>query len=342
MKKTVLKVNELRVSFDTYLGEVQAVRGVSFSIKEGETLALVGESGCGKSVTAQTILKLNPMPPARIKSGEIQLNGADMVRADKKTLREMSGSVAGMIFQDPMTSLNPTITIGRQIAESLVLHRKMTWAQAGKEAVEILGQVRIANPEQRARQYPGQLSGGMRQRVMIGLAIACHPRLLIADEPTTALDVTVQAQIMDLLRSIQRISGTAIMLITHDLGVAAGMAHRIVVMYAGKIVESGPADRIFEKPSHPYTRGLLSSIPKPGQNKDEDLKVIEGTPPALISPPKGCGFAERCPSAMNICRQKEPPCFSLGGEHAGSCWLLHPEAGGQGQIAEGGEEHDRA
>lgn len=326
MEKTILSVKDLHVSFHTYLGEIMAVRGVTFDVKKGEALALVGESGCGKSVTAKTILKLNPSPPSRIKSGDITLDGIDIVSADEKSMGKIRGAVAGMVFQDPMTSLNPTMPVGKQISEALVLHTGISRAQAREKAVRILKEVRIPDAEHRARQYPGEFSGGMRQRAMIGIAVACGPKLLIADEPTTALDVTIQAQILDLLRSIQKISNTSIIMITHDMGVAAGIAQRVAVMYAGRIVEIGTAAQIYHACRHPYTKGLLDSLPKSDQNKDADLPTIGGTPPSLLHPPRGCGFASRCTSCMRICKQQDPPSFFLGEGHECSCWLLHPDA----------------
>lgn len=325
MEDTILSVKNLKVSFDTYLGEVYAVRGITFDVAKGEALALVGESGCGKSVTAKTILRLNPAPPCRIADGEIVLDGIDLVHADEKTMRKVRGGLAGMIFQDPMTSLNPTMTVGRQIAEALVMHSGISKNEAMEKAIKILNEVRIPNAEQRARQYPCEFSGGMRQRAMIGIAVACSPKLIIADEPTTALDVTIQAMIIDLLASIQCVSNTAIILITHDLGVAAKIAQRVAVMYAGKIVEIGDANAIYHNCRHPYTCGLLYSVPKSKQDKNMELPTIGGTPPSLIHPPQGCGFAPRCKDCMRICQQQEPPTYDLGEGHRCSCWLLHPD-----------------
>ena len=270
----VLNIENLYVSFDTYAGEVQAVRGVSYSVDEGEVLAVVGESGCGKSVTAQTIMKLNPMPPARIKSGKLTLNGIDIIAADEAEMMKIRGKEVSMIFQDPMTSLNPTMQVGKQIVEAIVHHQKLGKKEAEARAIEMLKKVQIPNAEERAKQYPHEFSGGMRQRAMIAMALSCNPKLLIADEPTTALDVTIQAQIIDLLADIRKEMNTAIILITHDLGVVANLADRIAVMYAGKIVETGTANDIFNNPSHPYTSALLSSLPKHDTNKSERLTSI--------------------------------------------------------------------
>eukprot|EP00826_Nyctotherus_ovalis_P043586 TRINITY_DN4606_c0_g5_i2.p1 TRINITY_DN4606_c0_g5~~TRINITY_DN4606_c0_g5_i2.p1 ORF type:complete len:339 (+),score=-20.37 TRINITY_DN4606_c0_g5_i2:1020-2036(+) len=326
MGDILLKNENLKVSFDTYAGEVQAVRGISFEVKSGEVLAVVGESGCGKSVTAQTIMKLNPMPPARIKEGsKITLNGKDIVNMPEKDMEEIRGVLVSMIFQDPMTSLNPTMVVGKQLTESIVKHKGINKKEAEKEAIELLKKVNIPNPEHRIHQYPHEFSGGMRQRVMIAMALSCSPKLLIADEPTTALDVTIQAQIMDLLAEIKEEMGTSIILITHDLGVVANLADRVVVMYAGKVIETGNVEDIFYRPSHPYTVGLLESLPRLDSKKDEELNAIDGTPPDLIDPPKGCEFAARCKHCMKICKEYVPPLFELGKEHKSACFMLHPE-----------------
>lgn len=324
--KNILTVKDLEVSFHTYAGEIKAVRGVSFNVAEGEILAIVGESGCGKSVTAQTIMKLNPMPPASIKNGAITLDGLDIIKLSDKEMEKVRGAVAGMIFQDPMTSMNPTMTIGRQICETLIKHQNLGRAEAMQKAIELLELVQIPNAAKRAKQYPHQFSGGMRQRAMIAMALACSPKLLIADEPTTALDVTIQAQIMDLMKDLQKKLNTAIILITHDLGVVADLAQRIVVMYAGKIVESGTLDQIFYESRHPYTWGLMGSIPRIDQDRSRQLSPIDGTPPDLFAPPPGCGFADRCEYCMNICREREPELFELEEGHRSACWLLHPDA----------------
>jgi len=321
----VLVVNDLHVSFDTYAGEVQAVRGVNFELEEGEVLAIVGESGCGKSVTAQTIMKLNPMPPARIVKGDITLGEHDIVNATEKEMMKIRGKEVSMIFQDPMTCLNPTMQVGKQLTEAIRHHRKLSKEDANKEAIHLLETVKIPNPAQRAKQYPHEFSGGMRQRVMIAMALSCAPKLLIADEPTTALDVTIQAQIMDLLQEIKEKTNTAIILITHDLGVVASMADRVAVMYAGKIVETGTAEDIFYRPSHPYTEALLRSLPKTELDRSVRLVSIAGTPPDLLLPPKGCGFASRCTSCMKICQTELPPDFTVEGKHQSACWLLHED-----------------
>jgi oligopeptide transport system ATP-binding protein len=321
----ILQVNDLHVSFDTYAGEVQAVRGVSFELVQGEVLAIVGESGCGKSVTAQTIMKLNPMPPARIVKGEIRLADKDIVNATEKEMMKIRGKDVSMIFQDPMTCLNPTMTVGRQLTEAICNHQKLSKEEAHKEALRLLDIVKIPNATQRTKQYPHEFSGGMRQRVMIAMALSCAPKLLIADEPTTALDVTIQAQIMDLLREIKERTNTAIILITHDLGVVASMADRVAVMYAGKIVETGTAEDIFYRSSHPYTRALLRSLPTTEMDRSIRLVSINGTPPDLLSPPVGCGFASRCDNCMKLCHTELPPQFEVAKNHLAACWLHHED-----------------
>ena len=323
MAEKILEIKDLKVSFDTYAGEVHAVRGVSFDVENGEVLAIVGESGCGKSVTAQTIMKLNPMPPARIKQGSIQLAGHDIVASSEKQMQKIRGSVVSMIFQDPMTSLNPTKVIGKQLTEAIVQHNKISKEEARKEAIRLLKIVQIPNAEERIKQYPHEFSGGMRQRVMIAMALSCNPKLLIADEPTTALDVTIQAQIMDLMVNIKKEIGTAIILITHDLGVVANLADRVAVMYAGKIVEIGRVEDIFYNPSHPYTKGLLESLPRLDSDRNQDLAAINGTPPDLFAPPEGCEFASRCKHCMKICHKEVPPHFTVNDGHESACWLLH-------------------
>ncbi len=321
----VLDLENLHVSFDTYAGEVKAVRGVTLHVDKGEVLAIVGESGCGKSVTAQTIMKLNPMPPARIPEGIVSLGEIDIVAASEKMMQEIRGKTVSMIFQDPMTCLNPTMQVGKQIVEAIKHHRKLSGAEAKAEAIKYLKLVNIPNPEERVKQYPHEYSGGMRQRAMIAMALSCDPLLLIADEPTTALDVTIQAQIMDLLREIKGKTETAIILITHDLGVVASMADRIAVMYAGKVVESGTNEEIFYNNKHPYTQALLKSLPSIDSNKRDKLVSIPGTPPDLLAPPAGCAFAARCEHCMEICKENQPPEFEVLGEHYAACWLLHPD-----------------
>ena len=326
MAERVLTIEDLRVSFDTYAGEVQAVRGVSLHVDAGEVLAIVGESGCGKSVTAQTIMKLNPMPPARIAGGKIQLGEYDIVAASEKEMQRIRGKEVSMIFQDPMTCMNPTTQVGRQVIESVRLHHKMGRKEAAEQAVEHLTKVHIPNPKERSKQYPHEFSGGMRQRAMIAMALSCRPKLLIADEPTTALDVTIQAQIMELLSELRSQMNTAIILITHDLGVVAGIADRVAVMYAGKIVETGTVREIFYEHKHPYTEALLGSLPQTDTKKQERLISIPGTPPDLLNPPKGCGFAARCAHCMRICREEQPPYYAVGDTgHISGCFLLHPD-----------------
>lgn len=325
-KERILEVHDLHVSFDTYAGEVQAVRGVSFHLDKAEAIAIVGESGCGKSVTAQSIMHLIPTPPGRIKSGNVIFNGRDITRFNDKQMEAVLGSEMGMIFQDPMTSLNPTMIVGKQIAEGLIKHQHLTKQQAYEKAVEMIKLVGIPNPERRVKQYPHEFSGGMRQRAMIAIALACNPKLLIADEPTTALDVTIQAQILDLMKELKSKLETSIILITHDLGVVAGMAERIIVMYAGKVVESGTVDDIFYNPKHPYTWGLLKSVPRIDAGNKEHLIPIIGTPPDLFAPPVGCAFAARCAYSMEICYEKQPEETCSGNAHCTSCWLEHPLA----------------
>ena len=321
----VLQVNDLHVSFDTYAGEVKAVRGVTFDLHEGEVLAIVGESGCGKSVTAQTIMKLNPMPPARIKQGEILLGDKDIVKTSEKDMMKIRGKDVSMIFQDPMTCLNPTMPVGKQLTEAIRHHQKLSREDAYAESLRLLNLVKIPNPEQRAKQYPHEFSGGMRQRVMIAMALSCAPKLLIADEPTTALDVTIQAQIMDLLQEIRVKTNTAIILITHDLGVVASMADCVAVMYAGKVVETGSVEDIFYHPAHPYTEALLKSLPTIDTERDTRLVSIPGTPPDLLLPPEGCGFASRCNYCMKICQTQQPNEYETNENHKSSCWMLHPD-----------------
>lgn len=322
----LLQVENLAVEFTTYGGIVQAVRGVSFSVDRGKTLAIVGESGCGKSVTVQAMMGLIPMPPGRITSGSARLNGNEVLARHRVNGKDIRGSQIGMIFQDPMTSLNPTMTIGDQIAEPLQIHRGYSRSKAFKEAINLLSMSKIPEAAKRARQYPFEFSGGMLQRAMIAMAIACKPSILIADEPTTALDVTIQAQILDLLQDLQKETGMAIILITHDLGVVARMADDVAVMYAGKIVEKGSVDDIFYRSAHPYTLGLKLAMPTNDPAKQHKLNPIEGSPPDLFSPPVGCGYCPRCPYAMQICDTRHPDLISLSDGHASRCWLQRPEA----------------
>ena len=323
----LLEVKNLKVSYHTYAGEVQSVRGVSFEVNEGETLAIVGESGCGKTVTAKSLMRLIQTPPGEIKKGsEILFKGKDIVKMTEEQLRSYRGAEISMIFQDPMTSLNPTMTIGKQIAESLIIHRNMKKDEAMNEAIKMLKLVNIPNAEKRVHQYRHEFSGGMRQRAMIAIALACIPKILVADEPTTALDVTIQAQIMDLIKDLQNKLGTAVVLITHDLGVVADVADRIQVMYAGKIIERGSTNEIFYDPKHPYTWALLQSVPRLETSHKDTLYSIKGTPPDLVKPPVGCPFAARCEYAMPICKQEMPEATTISETHEVLCWLQHPNA----------------
>ncbi|MCH7323110.1 ABC transporter ATP-binding protein [Solibacillus sp. MA9] len=327
MKKKVLEVNDLRINFKTYAGVVQAVRGVSFELYEGETLAIVGESGSGKSVTSNALMKLIPQPPGIYAGGEIKFNGRDIIPLTDKEMMNVRGNDIAMIFQDPMTALNPTMRIGKQITEVILKHKKAaSKEEAKKRAIELLDQVGIPFPERRYKSYPHELSGGMRQRVVIAIALAADPKLLIADEPTTALDVTIQAQILELMKDIQKKSNTSIIFITHDLGVVANVADRVAVMYAGQIVEYGTVEDIFYNPKHPYTWGLLGSMPDLNNSTDELLMAIPGSPPNLIDPPKGDAFAARNDLAMKIDFEMEPPMFKVSDTHFAKTWLLHPDA----------------
>ena len=324
MTTPLLEVDNLKTRFFTRDGVVRAVDGVSFSIAAGETLAVVGESGCGKSVTSLSILRLIASPPGRIVGGKVLFEGRDLLALSEDEMRAVRGDAISMIFQEPMTSLNPALTIGRQIAESLVLHRGLSQSDALAKAVEMLRKVRMPEPERRVRQYPHELSGGMRQRVMIAMALACGPRLLIADEPTTALDVTIQAQILELMRELARETGAAIILITHDLGVVAEMAQRVVVMYAGRKIEEAPVAELFGHPRHPYTRGLLGSMPHLGESVrgegSKRLVEIPGMVPSLKEELAGCLFAPRCPNAIARCALEVPPLTPHGPEHWAACW----------------------
>ncbi len=323
----LLKVENLKVSFHTYAGEVQAVRGVSFEVNKGEVLAIVGESGCGKSVTSKSILGLLPKNNSEVKKdSKIIFDGHDILKYSNRELEAFRGREAGIIFQDPMTSLNPTMKVGAQIVESLLKHTDIPKADAVESARQLLRSVGIPNVEERINQYPHQFSGGMRQRVMIAIALACNPKLLIADEPTTALDVTIQAQILDLLKEIQKKSGTSIILITHDLGVVADIAHKVAVMYAGEIVEKGTVEEIYFNPTHPYTVALLNAVPGLDIDNKAPLVSIPGTPPDLVKPPTGCGFSSRCKYAMNICKRMAPEQTQITETHFCRCWLLHEKS----------------
>ncbi len=327
MAEKLLEVKNLEVSFKTYAGIVKAVRGTSFHVNKGETLALVGESGCGKTVTAKSIIGILPKYQTIIgEKSEIILNGRDILRLPEKEMRKVRGNEVGMIFQDPMTSLNPTARIGDQIAEGLKLHTNKTKQEIDAEVLRLLDLVRIPNPKVRAKQYPHEFSGGMRQRAMIAVALACNPALLIADEPTTALDVTIQAQIMELMADIQKEFDTAIILVTHDLGVVAAYADRIHVMYAGTILERGTVDEIFYESKHPYTMALLKSVPTLKMENKASLYALQGTPPDLLNPPVGCAFAPRCEYGMNICRRAVPESKEFSDSHNCHCWMLSEEA----------------
>ena len=321
----LLEVKNLTTNFHIGVGCVQAVRNVSFHLDAGESLGIVGESGSGKSVTMMSIMGLLP-DYADVTADSIRFNDREMTKMSVGEFRKVRGNEIGMIFQDPMTSLNPLYTVENQIAEPLRIHRGMSKAEARKAALELLKRVEIPNPEARLKQYPHELSGGMRQRVMIAAAIACQPKLVIADEPTTALDVTIQAQVLDLLNHLKEGSNASIIMITHDLGVIASMCSRILVMYGGIICEQGTVREIFYEPRHPYTWGLLRSIPKMTERKDEKLIPINGTPPDMLCPPKGCPFAPRCPYAMPVCRKYLAPTTVLGETHSCACHLLHPNA----------------
>ena len=320
----LLEVRDLRTYFTTDVGVARAVDGVSFHVDEGETLGIVGESGCGKTVTSLSLMGLIPDPPGKIVSGSsIRFDGEELVGASAKRLREIRGNEISMIFQEPMTSLNPVFTVGNQIAEALRTHRGMNKRDARAVGVRLLSEMEIPDPDQRFDEYPHQLSGGMRQRVMIAMALSCEPRLLIADEPTTALDVTIQAQILDLLVGLQRTHGMAMLLITHDLGVVAQVCERVVVMYAGQMVETGTVDEIFADPRHPYTQGLLASLPELG-GRDRELHPIPGVVPSPVSWPEACRFKERCPFAWERCQREMPDLLTVGGEAGRSarCWLM--------------------
>nr|QRZ18635.1 ABC transporter ATP-binding protein [Virgibacillus sp. AGTR] len=321
----LLEVKDLSVSFNTYNGEVQAVRGVNFDLKKGETLAIVGESGSGKSVTSMALMQLLPKPHGFVKSGEILFEGEDLVNKSTKEMQKLRGKDISMVFQDPMTSLNPTMKVGNQIIEGLIKHQNMSKQDAKKKAMELLELVGIPNPEVRINQYPHQFSGGMRQRVVVAISLACNPKILIADEPTTALDVTIQAQILELMKDIQKETDSAIIFITHDLGVVANIADRVAVMYAGKIVEIGTTDDIFYNPKHPYTWGLLGSMPTLDSD-EEELFAIPGSPPDMLNPPKGDAFAPRNEFALEIDTVMEPPMFKVSDTHYAATWLLHEDA----------------
>jgi oligopeptide/dipeptide ABC transporter ATP-binding protein len=316
----LLKVRNLSTYFFTEDGVVRAVDGVSLDIHRGEIVGLVGESGCGKTVTALSIMRLIPSPPGRIVSGEIWFEGVDLLKLDDDGIRSIRGHKIAMVFQEPMTSLNPVLTIGRQLTEPLEVHLKMEPRQARARAIELLEMVGIPEPHKRIDSYPHQFSGGMRQRVMIAMALACNPRLLLADEPTTALDVTIQAQILELMTQLTRELGTAVLIITHNLGVVARYAQRVYVMYAGKVVETAPAMELYHRPHHPYTLGLLRSVPRLDQGRKARLEPIEGFPPDMVHIPPGCAFHPRCPFRTERCQVEGPPLVAVGPEHMVACW----------------------
>lgn len=318
---TLLEVKNLKTYFYTDDGVAKAVDDVSFSLEKGETLGLVGESGCGKSVSALSIMRLIPDPPGKIAGGEIYFKGKNILDLSEKEMQEIRGNDIGMIFQEPMTSLNPVFTCGDQIEEAVILHQKLSKEEAKKKAIEMLTLVGIPAPEQRYREYPHQLSGGMRQRIMIAMALSCNPELLIADEPTTALDVTVQAQILELINKLQRELGMGVIMITHDLGVIAEVSTKVAVMYASKVAEYGKVDQIFYNPKHPYTIGLLNSIPKLNKAKDR-LLTIEGNVPPPTSYPKGCHFCTRCTFVIDKCWEQEPPVVEVESGHIAACWRI--------------------
>ena len=319
MSEPLLKVDDLKMYFNTRDGVVKAVNGVSYELMPNTTLGIVGESGSGKSVTALTVMGLVPMPPGEIIGGSVTFKGRDLLSLPEKEMQHVRGNEIAMIFQDPMTSLNPVYRVGRQLAEPLMLHKDMRKKEAWDRAVELLRLVGIPNPEKRVRDYPHQFSGGMRQRVMIAMALACDPDILIADEPTTALDVTIQAQIIELMQDVQKRTGSAIVMITHDLGVVADMADTVLVMYAGKPVEFGKTRDIYYSPTHPYTWGLMGSIPRADMTEKAPLKPISGMPPSLIDLPSGCSFHPRCPYAKDICKTEVPELRVLDGVHASAC-----------------------
>ena len=333
--KAILEVKGLQTYFKSDAGIVKAVDGVSFTVHEGETIGLVGESGSGKSVTNLSVMRLIPSPPGKIVGGEVLYQGKDILKMSQKELREIRGGSISMIFQDPMTSLNPFLRISTQMIETIRLHQKVSKQEARKKAIEMLGEVGIPSPEKRIDSYPHQFSGGMRQRVMIAMALSCNANVLIADEPTTALDVTIQAQILELIKDINKKFKTAVILITHDLGVVAGMCDNVCVMYAGRIVEQAPTDELFEAPSHPYTQGLIASVPRMDENdRSKHLFSIEGQPPNVVDLPPCCPFHPRCHKKLGICQHMYPPLKQLSPTHTCSCWLMC----GKDEIAQAEKE----
>lgn len=339
-RENILELKNVVYSFHTYGGEVKAVRDVSYEVRQGEILGIVGESGCGKSVTAQCILRLNPEPPGFFEGGEILYKGQDVLKMSKKEIRKIRGCEIGFVFQDPMTSLNPTMRVGAQIEEVFLGRTDVSKKEVKERAMDIMRLVGISDVEKRYKQYPHELSGGMKQRVMIAIALVGSPSIVIADEPTTSLDVTIEAQILDVLKNLQKTLGTSIILITHDLGVIAKLCDRVLVMYGGKIVERGSVDEIFYDTAHPYTKGLMHSIAKLDTAKGHKLQPIEGTPPDLFAPPKGCPFAARCEYCMEICKDMPPQTYELSKEHETCCWLQHeyaPDTDMRRKVTEKGE-----
>lgn len=324
-REYILEINNLKTSFYTHVGEVQAVRGISFKMKKGDVMGIVGESGSGKSVTALSVMKLIDSP-GKIKEGSIIFDGKDITNYSENQMSNIRGNDIAMIFQDPMTSLNPVFKIKNQMVEVIERHQKLGKHKATERALEMLRLVGIPEPERRINSYPHEFSGGMRQRAMIATALSCSPKLLIADEPTTALDVTIQAQILDIMRDISVKTGTSIILITHDLGVIAETCNDLIVMYGGMPMEMGSVEDIFASPQHPYTQGLLKSVPRMDREQKERLKPIAGSPPDLLKPPEGCPFSTRCPHVMQICKEQPAPLFKVGEDHKSACWLLHEDA----------------
>ncbi|MEX2488030.1 MAG: ABC transporter ATP-binding protein [Pseudomonadales bacterium] len=341
MSDSILEVRNLTVEFATYGGIVKAVRGVSFDVERGQTLAIVGESGCGKSVTVQSIMGIIPMPPGRITAGSAKLNGKEILGLPAKEANRFRGVQIGMIFQDPMSSLNPTMRIGDQIAETLMVHRNVGFKAAFNKAIELLEKTRIPEAAKRARQYPFEFSGGMLQRAMIAQSLACNPSILIADEPSTALDVTIQAQILELIADLQKTEHMSVILITHDLAVVARMATDVAVMYAGQIIESGTVDDIFYRSAHPYTLGLKQAMPSNRTDVEQHLRPIAGSPPDLFDPPVGCSYFSRCPWAMKMCEQNMPPEFPIATDsvHQARCWLQHEEAPDTSELVQSGRRN---
>lgn len=320
-EEKLLTVEDLKIQFQTRGSKTYAVNGVSFNLKKSEILCVVGESGCGKSVTMMSIARLIPSPPGKVTGGKITFDGKRLLELSKNEMRSIRGSDIGIVFQDPMVSFNPVYTIGNQLMEALLTHRKLSKSEAKEKVCNMLRLVGISNPEQRMKLYPHQFSGGMLQRVMIAMALICNPKLLIADEPTTALDVTIEAQIVDLVKELQKEFGMAIIWITHDLGLTASMADRVAVMYGGFIVETAPVSSLYSNPTHPYTKGLLNSLPKLDVQRQNKLQTIGGMPPVFKEPPKGCPFADRCSYVMDCCYTHNPPLININDDHSVACWL---------------------